>query len=167
MDPAFIRPFISSVQNVFSMMLQLQVEVQDPALIDATSATYDVSGIIGLSGDVVGSVVISFPTEAAERIVTVFTGMEMTVEHEDFTDAVGELINMVSGNAKADFENRDVSISCPSVVTGPNHAIGRPKDIPCIGIPCETDCGNFVLEVCIQDRTTKAGNATTSDSAAA
>jgi len=167
MNADFIRPFISSVQNVFSMMVQLQITIQDPVIKTESKTTYDVSGIIGLSGDVVGNVVLSFPTDAAERIVTLFTGMEMTSEHEDFADAIGELVNMVSGNAKADFKDRDVSISCPSVVIGHDHTIGRPKEIPCVAIPCQSDCGDFVIEISIQDRSANSSSASDVSAAAA
>lgn len=167
MDAAYIRPFISAVQNVFSMMVQLQITIQDPVIKTESHATFDVSGIIGLSGDVVGNVVLSFPTDSAERIVTLFTGMEMTSDHEDFADAIGELVNMVTGNAKADFEDREVSISCPSVVIGHDHTIGRPKEIPCVAIPCQSDCGDFVIEVCIQDRSASSSSASDANAAAA
>ncbi len=151
MDPAFITPFIKSVQNVLSTMLQLPVTVGDPHIKDAKQASYDVSGIIGLTGDALGAVVISFPTDTAERVVSLFTGVSMTPEDEDFSDAIGELVNMISGNAKADFKDREVSISCPSVVIGKDHQIGRSKDVPCVALPCETDCGDFMIEISIQD----------------
>ena len=151
LDPAYITPFIKSVQNAFSMMLQLEVGVSEPQIKTGTAATFDVSGIIGLSGDVAGSVVLSFPTETAERVVALFTGESITSEDEDFSDAIGELVNMISGNAKADFTGREVSISTPSVVLGADHHIARPKDIPCVVIPCTTDCGDFVIEISIQD----------------
>jgi chemotaxis protein CheX len=157
MDPAFITPFIASVQNVFSTMLQLPVTVKDPVVKTTPSTTYDVSGIIGMSGDVVGSVVLSFPKQTAQRLVALFTGTDMKVDDPDFPDAIGELTNMVSGNAKGMFAGKKkVQISCPSVVVGENHQVSRPKDLPCIVIPCVTDCGEMVLEVAIQERATPA-----------
>ncbi len=65
MDPQFITPFIKSIQNVFSTMMQLQVNVGDPRLKTEPLPAYDVSGIIGMSGDVVGSIVLSFTTDTA------------------------------------------------------------------------------------------------------
>jgi chemotaxis protein CheX len=153
MDPAYITPFITSIQNVFSTMMQLPVTIGEPRIKDTAATTYDVSGIIGMSGDVVGSVVLSFPKITAQRLVTLFTGTEMTAEHADFPDAIGELANMVSGNAKGQFAGKKkVTISCPSVVIGQNHSVARPKDLPCIVFPCSTDCGEFVVEVAIAER---------------
>ena len=65
MDAAFITPFIASIQNVFSTMMQLKVTIGEPHIKTDANTTYDISGIIGMSGDVVGSVVVSFPAATA------------------------------------------------------------------------------------------------------
>lgn len=159
MDTSFLVPFISSIQNVFATMMQLQVTIGDPRLKSpGETSSFDVSGIIGMSGDVVGTIVLSFPTATAESIVQLFTGTKQTVEHPDFADAIGELVNMVSGNAKGQFSGKKkVSISCPSVVIGKHHAIAGQKDIPCVIIPCSTDCGELVIEVSIRGTEAPAG----------
>jgi chemotaxis protein CheX len=159
MDASYIKPFVASIQNVFSTMLQLPVTVNAPRLKEGTTATYDVSGIIGMSGDVVGSVALSFPSETAERVVALFCGSKLEASSPDFADAVGELVNMVSGGAKAMFTGKKVSISCPSVVIGKAHQIARPTDTPCVVIPCSTDCGELVIEIAIQDSARRAAGA--------
>ncbi len=152
MDPSYIVPFISSVQNVFSTMLSTPVETGEPSLKTEPGTSYDISGIIGMSGDVAGSVVLSFPQATAQRVVALFAGSEMDPASADFTDAVGELVNMVCGGAKAMFGGtKKVSISTPNVVMGPGHKIARLKDLPVVLIPCSTDCGDFVIEVGVQD----------------
>lgn len=150
MDTTYIIPFIKSTKNLFETMLQLPVEVEAPALKAANSPSFDVSGIIGMSGDVEGAVVLSFPIATAERVVSLFTGTPMAHTHEDFADAVGELVNMVSGGAKAQFTGKAVSISCPSVVIGADHVVTGRKDVVCIVIPCRCDCGDFAVEVSIR-----------------
>lgn len=152
MDPRYITPFIKSIQNVFGTMLQLPVEVGEPSIKSGTSPTHDVSGIIGMSGDVTGSIVLSFESGAAESIVALFAGEQMSISSPDFADAIGELVNMVSGGAKALFpDGSTVSISCPSVVTGSGHTVTRPSDIPCVVVPCSTDCGEVVIEIAIRE----------------
>lgn len=167
MDASYIKPFIQSIQNVFSTMLQLPVTVNAPRIKETDSPSFDVSGIIGMSGDAAGSVVLSFPKETAERVVSLFCGSPLAVGTADFADAVGELVNMVSGGAKALFPNKKVSISCPSVVIGTGHSIARQSDTPCIVIPCTTDCGDLVIELSIQDRSGAASAATTTATAKA
>ena len=151
MDPQFITPFISSIQNVFSTMLQLPVTVNPPTIKTERTSSFDVSGIIGMSGDVSGSVVLSFSKRTAERVVSIFCGMDLQPDNPDFTDAVGELVNMVAGNAKGMFRDRNVSISCPSVVVGEAHTVAISRDVPMVVIPCSTECGELNIEIAIRD----------------
>lgn len=156
MDQSYILPFVKSVQNVFETMLQLPVDVAEPTLKPNASPQYDVSGIIAMSGDVEGSIVLSFPTACAERAVAIFTGSELDRDHDDFPDAIGELVNMVSGGAKAQFTGKTVSISCPTVVIGQNHEVHGGKDLVCIRIPCATDIGEFNVEVALKQAAVQA-----------
>lgn len=150
MDQSYIIPFIKSVQDVFETMLQLPIQIGEPELKHPGDHGHDVSAIIGMSGDVDGTVVLSFPTATAERVVAIFTGSEIDSKHEDFADAVGELVNMVSGGAKAQFSGKQVTISCPSVVIGESHQVYGRKDVVAISIPCESDCGEFTIEISIR-----------------
>ena len=161
MEAAYIVPLIRATEHVFSTVLQSQVEVQAPSLKSDNAASHDVSGIIGLSGDVTGAIVLSFPMAVAERVVSKFTGMEMTQDHEDFADAIGELVNMIAGNAKAKFDGKRVSISCPSVVVGSGHQVFQSRDATIVEIPCSCDCGAFLVDVSIKEAKTTASSATT------
>lgn len=166
MDADYITPFVTSIQNVFSTMLQLPVTAHEPVVKSGVSPTHDVSGIIGMSGDVVGTVILSFRLEAAQSVVALFCGERLPADSADFADAVGELVNMVSGGAKALFaDSREVSISCPSVIVGEGHGVSLPSDIPCMVVPCSTDCGDFVIEIAIREAT--AGVDTKQNSTAA
>ncbi|MEN0020997.1 MAG: chemotaxis protein CheX [Planctomycetota bacterium] len=106
--------------------------------------------MISFTGEYQGSLVLTFPTEVAERVVALFIGAEVTADDDDFADAVGELANMVSGNAKAGFEGKTVSISCPSVIIGTGHAVRQPSDMPIVIIPCDCECGSFAIEVSLR-----------------
>lgn len=150
MDKTYIMPFVKSVQNVFETMLQMPVTIGTPTLKGGETPSFDVSGIIGMSGDIEGTVVLSFPTQTAERTVKVFTGMNLTAKDEDFIDAIGELVNMISGSAKAQFEGKKVSITCPSVIIGGEHIVFGQKDVVSIRIPCDCDTGSFAVEVSIR-----------------
>lgn len=147
MESKDIAPFVRSLSNVFSTMLQIHITAENPRFKDPANPCFDVSAIIGLSEDVTGAVVLSFPSETATRIVELFTGCKIEVDDPDFADAVGELVNMVAGGAKVEFENRRVSISCPSVIVGANHRVFQQKNSPIIEIPCECECGAFSLLV--------------------
>ncbi len=159
MDANLIAPFITSVQHVFSTMFQLPVEVGDPSIKNTNHCSHDVSAIIGMSGEFLGNVVLSMPTDTAIAVVALFTGEKLDTDSDDFADAVGEIINMICGSAKASFQRKNVSISVPSVVIGPNHRVTGQSDIPCVLIPGTTDCGELVLEVAIRPASSEAAAA--------
>lgn len=149
MDPNYIVPFIKSSKNVFETMFQMPLECGTPAIKTEAAASYDVSAIIGFTGEVDGAVVLSFPEAIARRIVTLFTGSEVASK-EDLSDAVGELVNMIAGGAKAQFTNKKVSISCPSVVIGTGHIVHGKKDTITVVIPASCDCGEFAIEIAMK-----------------
>jgi chemotaxis protein CheX len=149
MDVKFINPFVMAIANVFETMVHTKVKVGKPTLKQAELVTAEVSGIIGLSGDVQGCVVLSFPGDVACKVASAFAGLELTMKSPDFSDAIGELANMVAGNAKKDFVDHLASISLPSVVIGPGHQVSQSKASPFLIIPCETALGGFNVEVAL------------------
>ncbi len=149
MDVKFINAFVGSIQNVFKTMLDTDVAIGKPSLKGESLISAEVSGVIGLSGEVQGCVVLSFPGNSACAIATKFAGVELTMDAEDFPDAIGELANMVAGNAKKDFHGYDVSISLPSVIVGSGHHVSQSKASPFLMIPCETPLGTFAVEVAL------------------
>ncbi len=147
MDVRYLNPFIKSICNTFETMCALPVTLRKPELKTNHEPTTDVAGIIGFSGDAVGTVVLNFSYDTASKIATRFAGAEITQDHEDFADAIGELANMVAGGAKSQFEGLDISISLPNVIVGEHHNVAASKASPRIVIPCDTDAGEFFVEV--------------------
>ena len=141
--------FITSIREVLRTMANVTVTVGAPALKKTPLTSYDVSGIIGFSGQFVGSMVLSFQQSTAEAIVNSFAGMPIAPNSPDFADAVGELANMIAGSAKTSFGG-GTNISVPSIVMGPGHTVARLHDVPCLIIPCHTAAGDFAVEVNIK-----------------
>lgn len=150
MDVAYINPFLEAIRNVFETMADTTPEIGKPVLKNGESERHDVSGVIGLSGKVSGSVVLTFDLPAAFKVVTKFAGAEMQEVNAEFTDAIGELVNMVAGAAKAKFPSEGTTISLPSVITGKSHKVSGSSDQPTIVIPCDVPDGKMALEVSIK-----------------
>lgn len=164
LDPIYVTAFIEATQNVFQTMLHQEVSFGKPIPGQLPHLQNDVSAIIGMTGAVVGTVVLSLPAASASKIVEWFVGSPIDdIENDDFADAVGELVNMISGGAKAKFGGKQVHISCPSVVIGQGHTVQQPSGSVCISIPCESSCGGFSVDVSIK----KVGVSQASEPAAA
>lgn len=149
MRASHINCFIAAVQNVFKTMLDTDVTVSKPRLKTDNNTAHDVTGIISLSGDVAGAVALDFPMATACAAVEAFSGTRYHHVCDEFSDAIGELANMVSGNAKKDLTGLNVSISIPTVVVGQNHRLGRNPLGPWIVLDCASVLGDFSLEVCV------------------
>jgi len=147
MDVRYINPFMKAIKNVFATMLNTEVSFGDPYIQTNQQPSNDVSGIIGLSGDAIGTVIISFPRSSALEIASAFAGVSFEEMDEDFADAIGEIANMVAGSAKKDFENINMSISIPSVIIGKGHKVKATKTMPRLVIPCTSPIGSFIVEI--------------------
>ena len=143
----YINPFITSLCNAFRTMLDCEVERGSITLKDNRSPKYAVSGVVGLSGNAVGTVVLSLSEEVALKAASVMLMAETSSIDADVIDAVGELANMVAGAAKSELEQYQLMVSLPSVVTGENHEVRFPSNVRPICVPFRSDWGPLALEV--------------------
>jgi chemotaxis protein CheX len=150
MDVKYINPFINAVKKLFDTMIEVPFKLGKPSLKKGNVPEYEISGIIGLSGTVTGCVVINLTQDIALQLVSALIGDEVTELDDDCTDAIGEIANMIAGNAKTDFPSVGTSISVPSVVVG-KHKVSYPSGLPIICIPCITDKGEMAIEVALKE----------------
>ena len=95
-----VNPFILSNLETFAKMVGVEARPGKPILKQDARLDYDISGIIGLSGKVIGSVSLSFPQATALAVCNKFMSANLKEMNGEILDAVGELINIVAGNAK-------------------------------------------------------------------
>ena len=77
---AIVNAFAKATKTVFETAVQTGIKVGSPVLKQDVSTTYDVSGVIGISGAVKGVIVLSFPQRLAETFFGKFTGMAFSDE---------------------------------------------------------------------------------------
>jgi chemotaxis protein CheX len=152
MDVSFVNPFIAATVNMFKTMMDLEVKAGAPRIKTEPFPTYDVSGIIGLSGEAQGTIALSFPKIMALKLVSQMLGAEIKVVGDELTDGIGELANIVAGNAKQGFTNCKLSISLPNVVIGKNHMLRAPSGLPSIVVPFTSKMGTFAMEVSLKTK---------------
>ncbi len=150
MDVRLINPFISATANVIETMAFIKIKAGRPYLKKDSVAKGDVTGVIGLTGVANGTISVTFQEKCILRIVSNMFGEEMKVLNEEIADAVGELTNMISGQARKELEEtgKIFHAAIPSVITGKNHTIAHYTAGPKIAIPFYTDDGDFTIEVC-------------------
>lgn len=147
MRAEFINPFITSLNNTFQTMLSCRVRRGELSLKESGRSSHEISGVIGLTGKAVGTVVLSLSREVALRAASTLLLAETTEVDADVLDAVGELTNMVAGGAKAQLEVYELAVSLPNVITGKDHEVHFPSNVTPICISFETEWGPLTLEV--------------------
>ena len=145
-----INPFIVSSMETFTKMIGLEAKPGKLMLKNHSQLDYDISGIIGLSGKVVGTVALSFPEATAIAVSNKFMSAAYGDLHEDVLDAVGEIVNIVAGNAKKGLSEFDIEISLPSVIVGHNHHLIEPKSAISFVVPFTTSLGGFHMAVTLK-----------------
>jgi len=148
------KPFIKATQEILNMMAGLEATCGPPYVKKGDAATGDVSAIVGVTGDMRGSIAVSFSREAAQALAEGMLGEAIEDPAQDIQDAVGEVTNMVSGQARAGLAEIGVSVqgSTPTVIMGDGHQIRHISDSPVVAIPFSTPCGVFVVEFCMSEK---------------
>ncbi len=153
MNVAFINPFIESTLRSLEMMASIAAEKAGLSVKEDLITTYDISAIIGITGDTSGSIILSFPVGLACRIASNMLMEEVSTLDKSVEDAIGEIGNIVVGDARRLLiqDGFSLSISIPTVVIGKGHKISRSGDIPCIAIPFKTEFGEFEVNVGLKE----------------
>ena len=127
----YIQPFIDGSEEVFRDFCGMEVKAGRAFFITENefAATWDISGIITLSGEFNGIVAISVSENTAFALTKTLTGREYTSIGNEVTDALGEIINIITGNVKIIFEKKHrIKMTIPSIINRKEGAISWPGE---------------------------------------
>jgi len=152
MDVRYINPFLEGTVEVLKTMAFIEPRPGKPYLKTGNNAQGDITGIIGLTGKVKGSLALSFSEACILKIVSNMLGEDKVKIDHEIKDAVGEITNMVSGVARKKLEALGLLViaAIPTVVAGKDHSVSHVLGGPSLIIPFETDSGAFVVDVCMK-----------------
>lgn len=145
------RPFVQATRHVLTTMASITPVPGKPYVKKAnTPAAGDLSAVIGLTGDKNGSICLSFTRTCAVAIVRGMLGDDIEDILQDAKDAVGEISNMISGQARAELATMGLKMSgsTPTLILGENHLISHMANATVIAIPFSTGNGDFTVEFC-------------------
>jgi chemotaxis protein CheX len=92
---------------------------------------------------------LTFTEPAIRAIVSNLLGLQPGEVGEEMKDAVGELTNMICGDARRRLSEDGISLQSgiPTIVSGKGHSINHISNGPRLAIPFETPQGSFIVEV--------------------
>ncbi|MBT6157515.1 MAG: chemotaxis protein CheX [Planctomycetaceae bacterium] len=143
----FINPFIQSTVEVFDMMLNCTPQRTGLHVKKTSAPPYQLSAVIEATGVATGTVVLSLSRDAACEVYHRMVGFRASTIDADVRDAVGEMTNIISGNAKAKLEQLQLSIGVPKMIAGRNHSVQFPPKALPITVHFNSDVGPIAIEV--------------------
>ncbi|GAV21501.1 chemotaxis protein CheX [Carboxydothermus pertinax] len=152
MKAEFVNPFLMATQDVFDRMLGLRIEKGKIELKEDLIAGKDANVLISIVGSLLGAVVYSFPKTTALEIVRIMSGMEIDALDIFVTSALGEVGNIISGNAVSYLEKADYwcNIAPPQIILGENKSVSvaAPKSLL---VPIKTKAGDFEISIALKE----------------
>ena len=101
MKVAFVEPFVKAARDVFQLMMDLDAQRGDLRASEQLVPSKDASVAIGVTGDLLGSILYSFPRQMTLEMVEIMAGMPVDELDSFVISALGEVANIISGNAMA------------------------------------------------------------------
>jgi len=152
MKAEMINPFLEATVSVLKTMASLSPVPGKPYIKKEATATGDISGIVGITGETEGSICITFSRECILLITSQMLGEKQPEVNDEVKDAVGELTNMISGDSRRRLEEIGHHFlgAIPSVISGRGHEIKHITKGPILSIPFSTEAGGFTVEVCFK-----------------
>ncbi len=152
-----INPFLNATIDVLKTMANADAAKKDVYLKRSHTLFGDISGVMSLSGDAEGIVAITFQNDLGYYLVANMVGCDASdLTPEDLHDGIGEIINMISGAAKAVLNEKGgmISIAIPTVIIGFGHQIAHPRDIPVVVLIFEVNNQSFAIQLCLSSEKT-------------
>jgi chemotaxis protein CheX len=148
-----VNPFIEAGINVIKELTNIEVRRGHLTYRVTPAPAYEVSIIIGVFGFVTGQVVYSMKKEVAARLVQRILGDVSAKEmRELFVDTLGEVANMITGNATSLLNKRQdhsLTITTPAIVTGSQVSV-RLVPTPTVALGMYTPYGPIEINLCLE-----------------
>lgn len=123
MNEKYISAFVNAITGIYANFGFGEASSENVSKRQSFTCKYNLVTIIGLSGDVRGSVALAMPYETAKKIAsTMMMGMEVAEIDEMCISALGEMTNMICGQAVMELSalNQFIDITPPTIIHGNN-----------------------------------------------
>lgn len=149
-----VNPFIEATVYTFKSMCGVEpvrdgkLELKESGFI----GTYDLLGVIGLTGGVRGAVIMTMNVDVGLKAVGAFLGEEIKEPNVELMDGYGEILNIIAGSAAGRLEGMHVNLALPTVMIGKSQQIHAKLGSPWIIIPMSfPNWGKFNIEVSMEE----------------
>ena len=154
MGNKYVAPFIDATIIVLETMAFVKPVVGETCIWNKEKTVAEVVGLIGFSNEeenIKGFMTIGFTKSSIIQIVSNMLGEEFETMNDEVREAVGELANMISGQArqKISLMGSKLEAGMPTIISGKDLEVkgAEGKDITIVNF--EIEKGPFELGICL------------------
>ena len=130
MKSELLTSFSDAASQTFKLLLDLDVitdSAQAPENNDKKEYPENIDVVIEITGDLSGEVMYSFPKDTTLEMVKIMSGMEFKEIDEFVKSALGEIANIISGNALSGLSQAQLvcDIRPPKIIEGRTFTVGE------------------------------------------
>ncbi|MEG6523561.1 chemotaxis protein CheX [Desulfotomaculum sp. 1211_IL3151] len=153
MKAEYVNSFYQATNDVLALMLDITTERGMPRLLEDMVSSKDASVILGIIGDVKGTVLFSFPKDMTLEMVKIMSGMEMDEIDSFVSSAIGEVANIIGGNAitMLSANNYHCDIATPQVIVGEYKSLSLGNEKALL-LPLKTPIGEFSIALFLKEK---------------
>jgi len=148
----FVNPFLEAASAVFKSILNVDLRRGKLVIKESPIPSLDVAIIIGITGGVTGEVVYSMGFNMVHKIAEILApGLSEEQIKIEYKDIIGELSNMITGNAMNLFASsgKTIDMTTPTVVEGTNFTITMIKQTT-LGINLYSPMGQLEMNIALK-----------------
>ncbi|RQD68873.1 MAG: chemotaxis protein CheX [Tindallia sp. MSAO_Bac2] len=153
MKAEHLNPFVKAVNDVFTTMFDVQPEKKSVFVKEDMVSSNEANVLLGVTGDLEGAILFGFPKEMTFEMIRSMSGMEMTEINSFVASALGEVANIISGNAMIILHDSDLvcDILPPKVMVGQYQTFSE-KEEKIVALTMATDFGEFDLNLMLKEQ---------------
>ncbi len=148
MKVEYVNSFYKATQDVFRLMLDTDVEKGDLRATEEMISSREANVILGVTGDLKGTILFGFTHDMTLEMVKIMSGMEIKEIDNFVSSALGEVANIIGGNAVTNLTeyNYICDIAPPQIIIGQYKSISMANKMALV-IPMKTSIGEFDINI--------------------
>jgi len=152
MRQEFVNPFLTTAQHVFEVELGQELKFAGAQVAEDTITSEDITAFIGVTGRLEGNVFYGFKRSVARSILTIMLGKPPAGLDQMALSALGELANMITGNAAIGLAGTGFSTDLtPPTLIQPKGSKFTTLGCPQIVVTLESECGPFPVRISLRE----------------
>jgi len=148
----YVNPFLEAASAVFKSVMNVDLRRGKMIIKENPEPSHDVAIIIGITGSISGEVVYSMGYSMVTKIAEILApGLNEEQLKSEYKDIVGELANMITGNAMNLFaySGKQIDITTPTVINGKDFTITLVQQTT-LGINLYSPMGQLEMNVALK-----------------